>query len=121
MKWYTLAAKQGYASAQYNLGVMYAIGKGVPQNYKSAVKWFKLASKQGVVDAQYNLGVMYEGGLGVIHNKIYAHMWGTLAAANGHENGVKVSEFVANRMTPSQIEKAQDLARECVKKNYKGC
>ena len=81
----------------------------------------EISCKQGVADAQYNLGVMYEGGLGVIHNKIYAHMWGTIAAANGHENGAKVREFVANRMTPSQIEKAQDLARECVKKNYKGC
>jgi len=26
-----------------------------------------------------------------------------------------------NRMTSSQIEKAQELARECVAKNYKGC
>ena len=30
-------------------------------------------------------------------------------------------DLVAKKMPPSQIEKAQDLARECVKKNYKGC
>ena len=37
-----LAAEQGNADAQDNLGVMYANGKGVPQDYKIAVKWFKL-------------------------------------------------------------------------------
>jgi len=42
VKWYTLAAKQGYAHAQHNLGVMYANGRGVPQNDKTAVKWYTL-------------------------------------------------------------------------------
>ena len=32
-------AEQGYARSQYNLGVMYDKGYGVPQNYKTAVKW----------------------------------------------------------------------------------
>ena len=31
--WYRKAADQGYAGAQYNLGVMYANGQGVPQDY----------------------------------------------------------------------------------------
>ena len=30
-------AEQGYANAQYNLGVMYDRGEGVPQDYKTAV------------------------------------------------------------------------------------
>jgi TPR repeat protein len=29
LKWYRLAAEQGYATAQNNLGVMYVMGKGV--------------------------------------------------------------------------------------------
>ncbi len=32
MRWYRLAADQGYASAQFNLGVMYATGEGFPQD-----------------------------------------------------------------------------------------
>ena len=51
-------AEQGVAFAQYNLGVMYANGQGVPQNYKTAVKWYRLAAKQGLAGAQYYLGVM---------------------------------------------------------------
>ena len=38
-KWYRKAAEQGYASAQYNLGVMYANGYGVPQDKNLAKEW----------------------------------------------------------------------------------
>ena len=31
-------AQQGFAKAQYNLGVMYENGKGVPKDYKEAVR-----------------------------------------------------------------------------------
>ena len=44
-------AEQGDAYAQYNLGVMYDKGIGVPQHHKTAVKWYTLAAKQGNEDA----------------------------------------------------------------------
>ena len=40
-------AKQGNAVAQLSLGMMYADGKGVPRNYKTALKWLRLAAEQG--------------------------------------------------------------------------
>jgi TPR repeat protein len=58
-------AEQGHAEAQYNLGGMYAEGRGVPQDYGKAVKWFRKAAEQGHAEAQYNLGGMYFGGRGV--------------------------------------------------------
>ena len=121
VKWYTLAAEQGDTYAQSNLGSMYQFGQGVTQNDKTAVKWYTLAAEQGNVIAQGKLGVMYALGDGVIRDNVYAHMWGNLGASNGNKNGAKVRDLVAKKMTPSQLEKAQDLARECVKKNYKGC
>ena len=114
-------AEQGNAVAQYNLGLMYKDGKGVPQDYKTAVKWYRLAAEQGNSLAQGNLGVMYALGKGVIKDFVYAHMWGNLGASNGNENGGRLREIVTNRMTPSQLEKAKRLARECVRKKYKGC
>ena len=45
---YHLAAEQGYALAQYNLGVMYGNGQGLPQNYQLAYMWFSLAAAKGV-------------------------------------------------------------------------
>jgi TPR repeat protein len=44
VKWYRLAAAQGDAFAQFNLGVMYSKGDGVPQDYVQAHKWFTLAA-----------------------------------------------------------------------------
>lgn len=46
---WTPLAEQGDAIAQFNLGVMYETGQGVPQDYKTAVKWYRLAAKQGNV------------------------------------------------------------------------
>jgi uncharacterized protein len=40
-------AEQGDASAQQKMGWIYAHGRGVPKDYKTAVKWFRLAAKQG--------------------------------------------------------------------------
>jgi TPR repeat protein len=45
---WTPLAEQRDASAQYNLGVMYENGQGVPQDYKTAVKWYRLAAEQGM-------------------------------------------------------------------------
>jgi TPR repeat protein len=62
MKWYRLSAGQGYAKAQYNLGVMYSEGYGVPQDNKEAFKWYRLAAEQGDASAHYKLGSMNESG-----------------------------------------------------------
>jgi hypothetical protein len=121
-KWYILSAEQGYAKAQYNLGVMYGNGQGVLQDYKTAFKWYKLAAEQGDADAQYNLGVIYALGKGVIEDRVYAHMWGNILNSNGYEGGKKIMDYLLEQgITPSQVKKAQDLALECVKKKYKGC
>ncbi len=47
VKWYRMAAEQGNASAQYNLGAMYGKGQGVPQDYILAHMWLTLAAAQG--------------------------------------------------------------------------
>ena len=47
VKWYALAAEQGHALAQYNLGRLYYLGKGVPENLIYAQMWAKQASSNG--------------------------------------------------------------------------
>ncbi len=120
-KWYTLSAEQGHADAQHNLGVMYEKGSGVLQDYKQAVKWYRLSAEQGNEKGQFNLAVMYGKGHGVPRDYARAHMWFNLAASNGNENAVEVRDALAEEMASAQIEKAQDLARECLAKDYKGC
>ncbi len=114
-------AKQGQASAQYNLALMYEDGRGVPEDDKEAVKWYRLAAEQGVAWAQNNLGVMYDNGEGVPEDDVYAYMWWNLAAAQGHKSSSKNKNILSKEMTSSQIEEAQRLSRECMKKDYKNC
>ena len=63
--WYRKAADQGHAVAQYNLGVLYRDGEGVPKDLAQAVAWFRKAADQGNAAAQNNLGVLYANGEGV--------------------------------------------------------
>jgi len=121
VKWYRLAAVQGNAVAQFNLGLIYAKGESVPQDYTEAAKWYRLAAEQGDTEAQANLGTMYINGEGVIQNDIDAYMWVSIAASSGDLKTLEILDLVAKRMTAAEISKAQDLARECLSKNYKDC
>jgi len=118
---WTPLAEQGNALAQFRLGWMYVTGQGVLQDDKTGVKWYTFAAEQGNADAQYSLGVMYVLGKGILQDDVYAHMWWNIAASNGYEDGSKMRDMYAKTMTPTQIEKAQDLARECIRKKYKEC
>jgi TPR repeat protein len=60
VKWFRKAAEQGHAPAQYNLGVCYYYGNGVPQNYREAVRWIRKAAEQGHADAIEGLKKMGE-------------------------------------------------------------
>ena len=76
-------AEQGDADAQYNLGVMYRDGAGVPQDDAEAVHWIRLAADQGNAEAQAMLGAMYSGGRGVPLDQAEAVRWIRLAAEQG--------------------------------------
>ena len=60
MKWYRKAAEQGFAQAQYNLGVMYYFGEGVSVNSIKAYMWWSLAMEQGNESAAKNLNIIKE-------------------------------------------------------------
>ena len=80
---YRKAAEQGNADAQFNVGVMYANGRGVPQDYAQARDWYRKAAEQGNADAQFNVGVMYANGQGVPQDYGQALVWYRKAAEQG--------------------------------------
>ena len=84
LKTFRKLAEQGHVIAQYNLGVMYRDGKGVPQDYAEAVRWYRLAAEQGDAAAQNNLGVMYGRGQGVPQDYTEALKLYRLAADQGY-------------------------------------
>jgi len=77
-------AEQGNADAQYNLGIMYHNGKGVPQDNAEAARLYRTAAEQGDANAQFNLGVMYNRGEGVPQNYTEAVKWYRTAAEQGN-------------------------------------
>ena len=116
-------AEQGDAKAQYNLGIMYGYGRGVPQDNKEAVKWYRKAAEQGLAIAQYNLGIMYENGHGVPQDYVLAYKWFSLSVprfqGKYHEEAVRNRDLAEKGMTPAQVAEAQKLAREWRPKTWK--
>jgi hypothetical protein len=47
VKWYKKAARQGHREAQYELGFMYQMGRGVRMNNRTACYWFRQSAAQG--------------------------------------------------------------------------
>ena len=50
--WYRLAAEQGHAAAQNNLGAMYESGYGVKKDMALAREWIGKAAAQGLEAAE---------------------------------------------------------------------
>ena len=90
VKWFRLAADQGDASAQYNLGVMYAKGQGCRRTTPrpEVVSPRRRPGRRRRAD---NLGVMYDNGQGVPQNYAEALKWYRLAADQGDANAQSIS------------------------------
>ena len=82
-------AERGDANAQFNVGLLYAGGKGVPQDHKKAAEWYRKAADQGVGAAEYNLGVMYANGDGVPRDVHEAVKWLQRAGDTGIPMGLE--------------------------------
>ena len=51
-------ANKGIAEAQINLGMMFELGQGVPQNYDEAIRRYRIAANLGLVEAQEKLDAL---------------------------------------------------------------
>ncbi|MBI1790647.1 MAG: sel1 repeat family protein [Acidobacteria bacterium] len=69
--------------AQWGMGLIYVLGKGVPQDHAEALKWFRLSAEQGYAPAAYELGVMYAHAEGVPQDYAQAMKWYRIAAKQG--------------------------------------
>ena len=121
VRWYKLAADQGYADGQHNLGTMFEEGNGVLQDYVEAVKYYRMAASQGLAISQNSLGFMYWEGKGVTRDLLRAHMWMNLSASQGFDLSSGFREKIARTLSQDQVEVAQRMARECKSTNYRNC
>ena len=105
-------AEKGVPFAQFNLGVLYDQGKGVPQDNALAMQWYRKAAEQGLPQAQVNLAIMYEEGQGVPPDYAQAYFWYALADAQGDSQAPQAKQDVAKKMTPAQLEEAERRVKE---------
>jgi localization factor PodJL len=77
------AALKGDPAAAYEIGMRFADGKGVPQNFDDAAKWYDRAAQAGIVPALFRLGTFYEKGLGVKKDPDLARRYYLQAAERG--------------------------------------
>lgn len=100
-------AEQGNARAQYNIGILYYNGQGVPKSYINAAQWYRKAAEQGDAAAQYNLGGMYYKGIGVQQDLFMAQEWLGLAATTGYADAAGWRDLVAGEIAAAHIDQEQ--------------
>lgn len=110
-------AEQGERVAQFNLGLMYLDGQGVPQDFEQAAEWFRKSARQGFAKAQYDLGEMLSVGKGVKKDYVEAHMWLNICAASGDAECAGHRDLIAKKMKAAQIAEAQHRASQWQRAN----
>ena len=104
------AARSGNADAEELIGVMYAMGLGVPRDDVRAFEWYLRAAMKGHPGAQSGVGWYFEVGRGVAApDLVRAYMWYVLSAIGGDPDAAISQEEVVKKMTPEQIDKAHVL------------
>jgi|OM-RGC.v1.000325242 TPR repeat protein len=104
--WFRESAIQGVPNAQYNLGVLYERGLGLPQDDTRALLWYHSAAEQGHPLAQYNLGVLYSAGRGIPLSYTESARWFRRAA----ERGVPAAAYNLAVLTESGLGLTRDAA-----------
>jgi TPR repeat protein len=72
--------------AALELGMLYELGRYLPQSCKQAAKWVTKAAENGNAAAEYNLGLRYRDGDGVDANLQQAEKWLRKAVAHKNSN-----------------------------------
>jgi hypothetical protein len=68
-------AERGDPRAEYMMGLVFNLGRGVTRDNAAAVQWYQRAANHGVAAAQVNLGTMYANGDSVPQDYAQAIKW----------------------------------------------
>lgn len=96
----------------FQKGNQYYEGQEVLQDFKQALQWYQKAAEQGHYEAQYKLGMLYYQGQHIPQDFTKSYMWLLLASAQGKKEAVKIRDEVITKLSPQQIDVAQQTARQ---------
>lgn len=103
------AARSGNADAEELIGIMYAMGLGVPKDDVRAFEWYLRSAMKGHPGAQSGIGWYYEIGRGVAQDLTRAYMWYGLSMIGGDPDAAISIEEVTRKMSADEIAHAQQL------------
>ena len=92
------------------MGVRYASGIDVNQDYGQAMRWFLQAADQGSARAQGRVATWMFLGRGAEQDYSKAYYWGLLAQAGGDDAGRTIVVNSAPYLSPVQIAEEQRQA-----------
>lgn len=117
---YLTAAKLGHVESMNRLGMLYAEGRGVPQDYKTAFTWYQAAAVHGSAPALRNIATMYFYGLGVPQD--YGQAAKVLQAAirdgNPDAQNKLATLYDAGLGVPQDHARAFDLFQQAASQGY---
>lgn len=103
-------ARSGNADAEELIGVMYALGTGVPQDHIRAFEWYMRSAMKGHPGAQSGVGWYYELGLGLTGpDLVRAYLWYRLSDIGGDPDAAISVEEVRKKMTDEELDLAHEL------------
>lgn len=88
---YRVVAATGNPHAQMALGFLYHDGQGLPQDYLRAYMWFMIAAT------------------------------GFDMASRDFADASEALDITAQSLTPAEIERAEDMAKTCIERNFRNC
>ena len=103
-------ANKGVASAQFNLAMCYAEGKGVDKDPGRAFTWARKAADQGYAPAQSMLSRCYRNGDGVASDEVEAFAWLSLAAHTVDQARIDLG-LLGSKLTSTQQEAGRKRAK----------
>jgi TPR repeat protein len=111
-EWYRKASAQHHGLAQFNLGIMYLRGQGVPRDQKLSLTWMARAAQGGDAGAQYELGMRQHRhsldltGAEAMELRTEAYKWLRLSAVQGYGDSERGTAAVALDMDHAAVKEA---------------
>lgn len=95
----------------HDLGLAYAMGRGVPVDGGEAVKWYRKAAELGHAKAMFNLGTMYAIGMGVPQDDTEAYVWLSVSSGFGGLMAQEPRDLIAQELTERDLLRAQQRSK----------
>ncbi len=119
---FSIAAEEGLALAQYNLGILFFTGQGVERDAEAAYRWTAAAAAQGHIAAQFNqaakaghpeaaseLASLYSDGSDVDRDRVTAHAWAEYAVLNKAEGAAALLKSIERKLDTAELSAARRL------------